>query len=97
MTISYQFRAKLWQHQAEGRCHFVSLPEEISIEIRTHHQQFEEGWGRLNAKVELNEYAWETAIWYDTKRTTYLLPIKAAIRKKNILKIDELLDLKIKI
>jgi hypothetical protein len=25
---------------------------------------------------------WETAIWFDTKSSTYLLPLKAAIRKR---------------
>ena len=25
---------------------------------------------------------WKTAIWFDTKQDTYLLPLKAEIRKK---------------
>lgn len=95
MNITYGFQAKLWQHSSEGGWYFVSVPEDLSLDIREHLQQFEEGWGRLKAKAELRQYSWETAIWFDTKRNTYLLPIKADVRRKFNLKIDEELDLKI--
>jgi hypothetical protein len=42
----------------------------------------EEGWGRMKASAKIGELAWDTAIWYDKKRETYLLPVKAEIRKK---------------
>ena len=42
----------------------------------------EEGWGRLKAIAKLGNSQWETAIWFDTKHKTYLLPLKAEIRKK---------------
>lgn len=71
MKIHYHFQAKLWQHNAEGRWYFASLPEDISKDIRTHLQHVEQGWGRLKAKAELDNYSWETAIWFDTKRNTY--------------------------
>jgi len=97
MKITYRFKAKLWQHNADGGWHFVSVPKEFSIDIRQHLQQFEEGWGRLKAKAELRDHTWDTAIWYDTKRNTYLLPIKAEVRRKFNLKIEDELDLKLQL
>ena len=94
-NIHYSFQSKLWQHNADGGWHFCSLPEDVSADIRTHLQHFEEGWGRLKAKAEISGHAWETAIWFDTKRKTYLLPVKADVRRKLKLKIDDLLDIKI--
>lgn len=40
----------------------------------------EEGWGRLKIKAQLGNSQWDTAIWWDSKSNTYLLPIKSAIR-----------------
>lgn len=80
--IQYQFNASLWQHTGSGGWHFVSLPEEIATEIRTLLKSSEEGWGRLKATAKIGNTEWKTAIWFDTKRNTYLLPIKATIRSK---------------
>ncbi len=65
---------------------FISLPRKISNEIRKNLQWMEEGWGRLNAAAKIGNSEWETAIWFDTKQNTYLLPVKAEIRKKEKLK-----------
>ena len=95
MTINYQFQAKLWQHNAKGGWYFVSLPEDVSADIREHLKHFEEGWGRLKTKAEIASHTWETAIWFDTKRNTYLLPLKADVRRQLKLKIDDILEIKI--
>ncbi len=42
----------------------------------------EEGWGRLKMTAKIGNTQWETAIWFDTKLNTYLLPLKAEIRKR---------------
>ena len=60
----------------------------MSIEIRDNLKDEEEGWGRLKSVAEIGNTKWDTAIWFDTKRKTYLLPIKAEIRKKEKLETD---------
>ena len=80
--IRYQFSAKTWQHASPGGWHFVSMPKEIAKEIRDALQSEEEGWGRLKVMAEIGNSQWKTAIWFDTKWNTYLLPLKAEIRKK---------------
>lgn len=80
--IRYDFFAKVWQHSATNGWHFISLPADISTEIRQNLKWQEEGWGRLKATVKIGNSQWETAIWFDTKHKTYLLPLKSEIRKK---------------
>jgi hypothetical protein len=80
--IRYEFSAEAWQHAPPGGWYFVSLPEDMAREIRENLQWQEEGWGRLKASARLGKSEWETAIWFDRKRNTYLLPIKAEIRSK---------------
>lgn len=87
--IKYEFSAKLWRHNSPGGWYFVSLPKTVSKEIRSYLKWQEEGWGRMKAHAEIQELSWETAIWFDTKKDTYILPVKAEIRKKKHLKEDQ--------
>lgn len=80
--IRYEFSAKAWQHSSPGGWYFVSLTTEMADEIRKNLKWQEEGWGRLKAIAKIGNSEWETAIWFDTKHNTYLLPLKAEIRKK---------------
>ena len=80
--VRYTFSAEPWQYASPGGWYFVSLPKELSKEIRNNFKSEEEGWGRLKATVKIGNSEWKTAIWFDSKRNCYLLPLKAEIRKK---------------
>lgn len=95
--IKYDFTGKIWKHNANGGWFFVSLPKEISKEIRENLQWQEEGWGRMKASANVNEFEWDTAIWFDKKHDTYLLPLKSDIRKKAGLKINDRITVRISI
>ena len=43
----------------------------------------------MRACAEIGLLTWETSVWFDTKRGTYVLPVKAEIRKKLNLKINQ--------
>lgn len=81
-NIQYRFKAVPWQYTGQGAWIFVSLPKKLSQEIRTAFEDTEQGWGRLSATASIGSSEWKTAIWFDTKADTYLLPLKAEIRKK---------------
>jgi hypothetical protein len=93
--IKYEFSAKLWKDPNPGGWHFTSLPKDLSKEIRDHLKWQEEGWGRMKIVAEVGNHSWESAIWFDTKSDTYLLPIKSIIRKKAKLMLDDELQIRI--
>jgi hypothetical protein len=95
INITYIFTASVWQHPSPGGWYFVSLPIESSEEIRLNMKWQEEGWGRMKAKAKIRETLWDTAIWYDTKLQTYILPLKAEIRKKEKIEIGNILYVEI--
>ena len=95
--IKYAFTAKIWQHQGQGGWYFVSLPLEFTKEIRENLKWQEEGWGRMKATASVNQLEWDTAIWFDKKHDTYLLPIKAEIRKKAKLELNQIMEVCISI
>ena len=88
----YAFSAKIWQHGETGGWHFVSLPGDMAGEIREHLKWQEEGWGRLHVTARIGDSEWDTAIWFDTKHNTYLLPLKADVRRKERLVADQDID-----
>jgi hypothetical protein len=88
-ALSIHFEAVVWRYESKGGWYFVSLPEEDSARIREIFKSQEQGWGRLSVEAtisrsgkEKNLSSHKTAIWFDTKRNTYLLPIKAEIRNE---------------
>jgi hypothetical protein len=90
--IKYEFSEKPWQHPSPGGWFFISLPFEMAKEIRTALKSEEQGWGRLNVVARVGNSEWKTAIWFDTKLNTYLLPLKAEIRKKENLSTEKEID-----
>jgi Domain of unknown function (DUF1905) len=93
--IKYEFSAKVWQYSGPGGWYFVSLPAKIAAEIRENLKWQEEGWGRMKATAAIGKSKWETAIWFDTKHKTYILPLKADVRRKE--KIETNKEIKTKI
>ncbi|MFM7233003.1 MAG: DUF1905 domain-containing protein [Flavobacteriales bacterium] len=79
---TYSFHAHVCVYPGAAAWRFVLLPFDMSQEIRTHLKHEEQGWGRLKATAEIGATRWETAIWFDTKHATYMLPLKASVRKK---------------
>lgn len=75
--------------------HIACLPKEMSKEIRENLGFLEEGWGRLKMTAKTGNTQWETAIWFDTKLDTYLLPLKAEIRKKEKITTDKEIEIMI--
>jgi hypothetical protein len=80
--INFRFSAITWQYASPGGWFFVSLPLQVTKEIRENMKWMEEGWGRLKVIAKVDASTWETAIWFDTKHRTYILPLKAEIRKR---------------
>jgi len=95
MKIEFTFSAIPFQYSGKGAWYFVSLPIDMSTEIRETFRSEEEGWGRLKASAKIGNTEWQTAIWFDTKLNTYLLPVKAEVRKKEKVGVVEAVEVRI--
>lgn len=85
IELSYVFSTTVYHYSVSPEMSgwtMVSLPKELAATIRNDFKDREEGWGRLKINAKIGHSQWQTAIWFDTKQETYLLPLKAAIRKK---------------
>ena len=90
--MKYSFSAKAYHYSTSADMvgwTIVSLPKDISIEIRNNFGCLEQGWGRMKVTAKIGNSEWQTAIWFDTKQDTYLLPLKAVVRKKENIVLDK--------
>lgn len=53
--------------------------------------------GRLKVSAAIKNIEWKTAIWFDSKKETYLLPIKAEIRQKERIKKGDTIEVILKV
>ena len=88
--MEYEFIGEFRKYHEEDACawKFLFLPQDLTKEIREMHKHQEEGWGRMKVTAKIGSSEWKTSIWFDTKNDTYLLPIKAEIRKKEKIEIE---------
>jgi len=76
----FSFTAEVWEHDGPGAWHFISLPEPVADDIEEMFGHLAKGFGSLRVQVTVGTTTWLTSIFPDTKRGTYVLPMKKAVR-----------------
>lgn len=84
----YTFKGQVWKYKGKSGWHFITLPKTLSRKIRKLHGLDEEGWGRLKTLAKIGKTRWNTAIWYDSKFQSYLLPVKSLVRRAERIETD---------
>ena len=83
MRKKFKMQAKVWLYPGEtGAWYLVTLPKNISKEIRAVFGVLERGWRSLPVVAEIGKTRWKTSIFYDNKLGAYIFPLKAEVRKK---------------
>lgn len=86
MYNKYVFRAQVWVYDGNGGWYFVSVPKKMTKEITEKFADYKRGWGSLKVTVSIGKTTWNTSIFPDNKTKSYLLPLKAAVRKQENIK-----------
>ncbi len=80
-TVS--FDGLVWLYPgAQASWHFVTVPSTLSAALKQAFGKQAKGWGSLPVSATVGDAAWKTSIFPDAKRGAYILPVKAAVRKK---------------
>lgn len=74
--MSFSFRAQVWKWPGDMGWHFVNVPKEDYITIREKY-----GKGLKRAKVTVGRSVWMTSLLPHNASGTYLIALKASIRK----------------
>lgn len=76
----YTFGAELWAYGGEASWVFVTVPADVSADIRALPRPPRPGFGSLKVAVRLGGTSWSTSIFPDAKSGCYVLPVKKAVR-----------------
>jgi hypothetical protein len=79
---SWTFTAELWEYPGAASWFFVSLPEDVADDIADLVDgRPRAGFGSVRVQVTIGDSRWDTSVFPDKSRGTYLLPVKKAVRK----------------
>lgn len=78
----FELQGEVWRYPGAGGWHFLTLPVAESEIIRQTYGSLEQGWGSLAVEVAIGRTRWKTSLFWDSKSDSYLLPLKAEVRKR---------------
>lgn len=79
----FTVQGKVWLYPSEtASWHFFTIPKKESSLIKAQYGSLSKGWGSLPVSVSIGATTWTTSIFPDSKSGTYILPLKAVVRKK---------------
>ena len=79
---SYELTGEVWLYPGKGGWHFVTLPAELADEVRARHEDAHRAFGSRRVTAALGSSRWRTSLFTDTRSGSYLLPIKAEVRRR---------------
>ena len=76
---------------------FVTLPADLSAQIRAMPRPPRPGFGSLRVAATIGSTSWKTSIFPDSKSGCYVLPLKKAVRAAQQLDVDGTADVTIEL
>ena len=78
MVVVFEAELWIWDARRVDSWTFLSLPAEVSDDIRDMTAGSRRGFGSSRVRVTVGASTWTTSIFPDSARGTYVLPIKRA-------------------
>lgn len=76
----HRFTAPLWRYEGEAAWFFVTVPVDVSDDVRELTEGSRRGFGSVRVRVTVGGSTWTTSVFPDSKRGAFLLPVKKAVR-----------------
>ncbi len=93
----YSVRAKVWLYPGMAGWHFVTIPRTPSEKITKKFASRKRGWGSLPVVATIGKTRWKTSIFPERNSPSYILPLKADVRKKEGIESGDVVKLLIEI
>jgi Domain of unknown function (DUF1905) len=93
--MQLRFDAELWVTEGEAGWHFITLPVDLAEDVRDHSEGRTAGFGSVPVKVTIGATSWSTSIFPDKRRNSFVLPLKKAVRKAELLEVGDVADVQL--
>jgi hypothetical protein len=80
VTTRFSFDAEVWEHDGPGSWHFLDVPPADADDIDERFGRNAAGFGSVRVEVTIGSTTWQTSLFPDKKRGTYVLPVKKPVR-----------------
>lgn len=102
MTKSYKIKGKVWLWSGgKAAWHFFTIPpaiaNEIHFETKLRNLGASRGFGSIKVKATIGDCVWKTSIFPNSSDSSYLLPIKAAVRASECITAGSEIDVKLEV
>ena len=78
--MSYTFTAEIWEWTSRTSWFFVNVPEDQADDIEERYRRRAAGFGSVRVDVTIGSTNWQTSIFPSKENSTYVLPLKKAVR-----------------
>lgn len=86
MSFDLEFEAEMWEYTGEAAWCFVTLPRKMAREVEEVSRAKARPGGTVKVMARVGGARWQTSLFRDLARGTYLLPVKEAVRTKERLR-----------
>ena len=82
------FEAEVWVSGGDGAWHFLTLPREVGDGLKALRgpARF---FGSMGVSAGIGDTVWKTSLFPDRRLGTFLLPIKADVRRRQGLRVGD--------
>ena len=94
-SLAYRLRLKVWAYSGHAAWYFVTLPKREAREIKGLLGEAARGWGSLRVVATVGDTTWKTSIFPDKASRSYVLPIKASVRKAEHIEADKVIAIQV--
>ncbi len=77
--VQFEFTAEVWVAPADDAWRFVTVPAEVADDIRMMAGP-RRGFGSVRVEVTVGRTTWRTSVFPDSRKDSYILPVKKAVR-----------------
>jgi Domain of unknown function (DUF1905) len=95
---AYVITENVWLYPGDmGNWHFVTVTKKYAQEIKENFGGKRRGFGSIPIEATIGSTVWKTSIFPDARAGTYLLPLKAVVRKKEAIEAGDTVTVKIEV
>lgn len=79
IDTTWEFSGELWYWRGPSPYYFITVPEEVCVDLRAVANSVSYGWGMIPVHARLGEREWPTSLF--PKNGRYVMPVRDSVRK----------------